>query len=162
MRCISLTNRRPYELRTEGLENVTMDSFYKEIRRGALGLAAVFFGAACSSPSSPRSAKGTPHVAEPAIIAQVGGEAATIYRTRCATCHGISGLGNGAAAKPLPVKPRSFKDDSWRKSVTDKHIHTVIVEGGSAVGKSPLMSSNYDLRGRADVLDGLVKIIRGL
>ena len=59
-------------------------------------------------------------------------------------------------------KPRSFADPAWRASVTDDHIRKVIVGGGTAVGKSALMTANPDLADNKAVLDGLVKIVRGL
>ena len=126
------------------------------------GLFVVFTAFGCSSKPEPQNHESAPIPGEPSIIAQVGGHAASIYRTRCATCHGIAGLGNGAAAKPLPVKPRSFKDDAWRSKVSDTHLRTIIVKGGGAVGKSALMTPNYDLQNRPLVLNGLIKIIRGL
>ena len=106
--------------------------------------------------------KAPPKPAEPAILAQVGGDAADVYRARCSTCHGIGGKGDGAAAASLNPKPRSFTDPTWQASVTDEHIKKVIVGGGQAVGKSALMTANPDLKGLTPVLDGLVKIIRGL
>jgi hypothetical protein len=37
----------------------------------------------------------------------------------------------------------------------------VILKGGGAVGKSPLMPSNPDLESKPAVVDELVKIVRG-
>ena len=51
---------------------------------------------------------------EPAILAAVGGDAAAVFKARCSTCHGIAGLGNGAAAAGLNPKPRSFADPAWQ------------------------------------------------
>ncbi len=99
---------------------------------------------------------------EPAIIETVGGNAAVIFRSRCATCHGLSGKGDGAAAVSLNPKPRDFGDAAWQKSVTDEYILKIIVGGGQAVGKSPTMTANPDLKGKTEILNGLVKIIRGL
>lgn len=109
-----------------------------------------------AAPAAPKKAE--PHP----IIAQVGGEAANVFSTRCSTCHGMSGKGDGAAAQALNPKPRSFEDGAWQGTITDDHIKKVIVEGGAAVGKSPLMAPNPDLKGKDDVLNGLVKIVRGM
>lgn len=112
------------------------------------------------------AANAAPAAAAPAgehpIIAQVGGEAATIFKQRCGTCHGLSGKGDGAAAQALNPKPRSFEDAAWQATITDDHVAKVIVEGGAAVGKSPLMAPNPDLKGKDDVVAGLVKIVRGM
>ena len=99
--------------------------------------------------------------AKPAVKLAVGGEAATVYTTRCALCHGNGGLGDGPAAASSPVKPRTFSDAAWQAKVTDDHIKKVIVEGGAAVGLSALMAANADLKNKPEVLDGLVKIVRG-
>lgn len=96
------------------------------------------------------------------VIAQVGGEAATVFRTRCATCHGLAGKGDGAAAQALNPKPRSFEDAAWQATIDDNHVKTVIVKGGTAVGKSPLMAPNPDLEGKDATLNDLVKIVRGM
>lgn len=113
------------------------------------------------TPAAPAAAAAAPAAAHP-IIDQVGGEAATVFKQRCATCHGMSGKGDGAAAAALNPKPRSFEDAAWQGTITDDHIKTVIVKGGTAVGKSPLMAPNPDLEGKTEVLDALVKIVRGM
>lgn len=87
--------------------------------------------------------------------------AESVFHTRCATCHGESGHGDGPAAAALNPKPRNYTDPEWQKSVTDEQLKKTIVGGGVAVGKSPLMVPNPDLAGKDEVLDGLVKIIRG-
>jgi mono/diheme cytochrome c family protein len=84
-----------------------------------------------------------------------------IFSTRCATCHGQDGKGDGPAAQALNPKPRNYSDPEWQKSVTDAQIKKTIVEGGAAVGKSPLMAPNADLADKPVVLDELVKIVRG-
>jgi mono/diheme cytochrome c family protein len=85
----------------------------------------------------------------------------TIFATRCSTCHGPDGKGNGPASAALNPKPRDYTDPVWQKSVTDEQIKKTIVGGGAAVGKSPLMVPNPDLAGQEVILDGLVKIVRG-
>lgn len=90
-----------------------------------------------------------------------GGEAAKIYETRCALCHGIQGKGDGIGAQNAPVKPRSFANVEWQRKTPDAHIKKIILEGGQAVGMSALMAGNGDLYDKPKVLADLVKIIRG-
>jgi len=87
--------------------------------------------------------------------------AAALFGQLCATCHGASGMGDGQAAGSLPVKPRNYTDPAWQASVTDAQIKDIIVRGGQAVGKSPMMPGNPDLTQDPEKLQGLVKIIRG-
>jgi cytochrome c553 len=96
----------------------------------------------------------TPTAAEAPMTADL------VFSTRCATCHGTSGHGNGPGAQVLKPRPRDYSDPAWQKSVTDAQIKKTIIEGGAAVGKSSLMAPNADLADKPALLDGLVKIIR--
>lgn len=89
-------------------------------------------------------------------------EADSIWKTRCVSCHGDSGKGNGAAAAALQPKPRDFSSAAWQKSVTDDHIAKVIVEGGQAVGLSMMMTGNSDLASKPEVVKALTAHVRGL
>ena len=84
-----------------------------------------------------------------------------MFATVCATCHGADGTGNGPAAASLPTRPRDYTDPAWQASVTDDDLKKTILQGGQAVGKSPLMPGNPQLADQPAVLEGLVKIIRG-
>lgn len=97
----------------------------------------------------------------PKVSAAAKAEARTLFSQRCVTCHGDSGKGDGAGAAALNPKPRSFGDAEWQKGVTDDKLRKVIIEGGTAVGLSPLMPPNPDLKDKADVVNGLIGIIRG-
>jgi cytochrome c553 len=88
-------------------------------------------------------------------------QAQNMFMTVCATCHGADGTGTGPASETLTVKPRNYTDSAWQASVTDDDIRAIILKGGQAVGKSPLMPGNPHLEGQREVLDGLVQIIRG-
>jgi cytochrome c553 len=88
-------------------------------------------------------------------------EAKTVFETRCVLCHGKEGKGDGTGAVSLNPKPRNYSDKEWQKTVTDEEIKKTIVEGGVGVGKSPFMTPNPDLKDKPEVLEGLVKIIRG-
>ncbi|MEW5852079.1 MAG: c-type cytochrome [Myxococcota bacterium] len=123
--------------------------------------------AAAAPAPAPAAAPAAQPAAAPAAggapVAAAGGaaaEAKTILDTRCALCHGADGSGNGAAAAALNPKPRNWKDAEWQKSTTDEQIAKVIVEGGQAIGKSPLMAANPDLKGKDEVVKELVKLVR--
>ena len=98
----------------------------------------------------------------PARAGDVGDMAEHIFATRCATCHGVYGEGDGVLSKTLKPKPRSFRDPAWHKTVTDEHLRAVIVGGGGAVKLSPLMPPHADLGRKKAVLDRLVQRIRAL
>jgi len=85
-----------------------------------------------------------------------------IFATRCATCHGPEGRGDGPGSAGLDPKPRNFQDPEWQASVSDEHIQQIILYGGAAVGKSPTMPGNPDLQGKPEVVEALVAHIRSL
>lgn len=87
-------------------------------------------------------------------------EAEEVFTQRCATCHGSDGKVSGPAAANLNPKPRDYTDPQWQSSATDDTIRTIIVKGGAAAGKSPLMPPNPDLESRPEVVNGLVAKIR--
>jgi mono/diheme cytochrome c family protein len=105
--------------------------------------------------SGPRGKKAT------AASSEIPEQAKQMFATVCATCHGMDGSGNGPAAESLTTKPRNYTDPAWQASVTDDDLRKTILLGGQGVGKSPLMPGNPQLKDQPEVLDGLVKIIRG-
>jgi len=123
---------------------------------------AVFQGCSSSEPAdkagaskdkaAKTSAKGIPAAAV--------AEAKTVYSTRCATCHGATGRGDGPGSSNLNPKPRDYSDAEWQKSVTDEEIEKTIVYGGAAVGKSPIMVANPDLSSKPDVVKALREMVR--
>jgi mono/diheme cytochrome c family protein len=88
-------------------------------------------------------------------------EAKNLYQMRCAICHGQTGKGDGPGAASLDPKPRNYSDKTWQASVTDADLKQVIVKGGAALQKSPVMPPNPDLEQKPQVLDALVAMIRG-
>jgi mono/diheme cytochrome c family protein len=102
-----------------------------------------------------------PAPAEPAATAApISDDARNLFKTRCAICHGETGKGDGLGAASLNPKPRNYSDAAWQASVTDETLKKVIVEGGPAIGLSPLMVHNPDLASRPEMVDDLVRIIR--
>jgi mono/diheme cytochrome c family protein len=87
-------------------------------------------------------------------------EAKKIFKVRCVVCHGEGGKGDGPGSAALNPKPRNYTDAEWQKSVTDEEISKTIVSGGAAVGKSPNMPPNPDLKSKPEVVSGLVAIVR--
>lgn len=89
-------------------------------------------------------------------------EADAKWQNLCSTCHGPGGKGDGPAGMALTPKPRDFSSAEWQKSVTDEHIEKTILEGGQAVGLSPLMVANPDLASKPDVVKALRAHVRSL
>ncbi len=66
-----------------------------------------------------------------------------VYDDKCASCHGASGNGDGAAAAALSPPPKAFTTSL--KGKTDDWIAKVTKEGGPAVGLPPTMPPSSDL-----------------
>ena len=84
-----------------------------------------------------------------------------LFSARCALCHGEQGRGDGSASRTLDPKPRDFGDPAWQASVDDASIVRTILQGGAAVGKSPTMPAHPDIEDTPEVLEELVRAIRG-
>lgn len=123
---------------------------------------------ACSSGSEAPAPGGTPAATPaPAEPAAQPGAAATqaadqIFATRCFTCHGATGAGDGPGSAGLTPPPRNFHDAAWQASVSDEHITQIILYGGAAVGRSPMMPGNPDLTAKPEVVAALVVHVRSL
>lgn len=107
---------------------------------------------AAAAPAAPATA--------PAVAKNPATEAKKVFKSNCVVCHGDSGAGDGPGAAALDPKPRDFSDAEWQASVTDEHLAKVIRDGGAAVGKSPIMPGNPQLKGKDDVIAELIKIVR--
>lgn len=118
-------------------------------------LLATACGGDSSASAGPATAGGAPQ-----ITAAVRAEAETVFQNVCVTCHGDSGHGDGPGAAGMQPQPRSFADPAWQESVTDEHIVKTITLGGAAVGKSPMMPAQPQLKGDKAVLAALVQKIR--
>lgn len=89
-------------------------------------------------------------------------EAKEIFASRCSSCHGDEGRGNGPASTVLNPKPQNFHDRKWQTKVSNEQLAQAIVYGGSAVGKSPAMAPNPDLQSKPEVVKDLIAHIRAL
>jgi len=85
---------------------------------------------------------------------------AKLYQQRCASCHGADGKGTTPIAQALNPKPRDHTDGAYMNALSDTHLTKVIRQGGSAVGRSPLMPPQADLN--AGQIQQLVTFVRSL
>jgi cytochrome c6 len=88
----------------------------------------------------------------PAAFAGGGPDGASIYKSKCAMCHGADGAGQTAMGKNL--KLRDLRSAEVQK-LTDGELTKVISDGK---GKMPA----YKAKLGAGDIDGLVGFIRGL
>ena len=125
----------------------------------------VLTGACGKNSQPPPPSSGTPNAQQESgpgrPAAGQPSQAQAMFNTVCVMCHGADGTGTGPAAATLNPKPRNYTDPAWQAMVRDDQIKEIILKGGAGVGKSPMMPGNPQLADHPDVLDGLVKIIRG-
>jgi mono/diheme cytochrome c family protein len=126
-------------------------------------------GTRCDSGDAPVRVESTEAQPAQETVAATGGgsasvraEAEEIFNTRCQTCHGPEGAGDGPGAAGLTPKPRNFQDPAFQDSVSDEHIGNIIQYGGAAVGKSPTMPGNPDLMSQPELVKELVTVVREL
>jgi mono/diheme cytochrome c family protein len=65
---------------------------------------------------------------------------ALLYSTYCASCHGPKGAGDGPISASMNPRPANHSDHVYMASLSDEHLYKVIAQGGTAVGKSPMMA----------------------
>ena len=83
-----------------------------------------------------------------------------LYQQRCSMCHGADGKGNTPTAQALNPKPRDHTDGAYMNALSNEHVSKVIAQGGTAVGKSPLMPPQADLNDQQ--IQDLVAFVRSL
>jgi mono/diheme cytochrome c family protein len=72
------------------------------------------------------------------------GDAATIFKQKCATCHGPSGHGDGPLSASLTPHPRNYHDKAYMATRTDEDLYNSIFNGKSAMpawGKSGALTA---------------------
>lgn len=55
----------------------------------------------------------------------------TIFETQCASCHGLQGRGDGAAAAALKPQPANLADRKMLDSLSDGYLFWRVSEGGA-------------------------------
>lgn len=125
----------------------------------AIALALLATTVACNKDSGAGAGGAGSGTSTTAAAGKITPEVKELFKTRCATCHGETGHGDGPASAALNPKPRAYSDAAWQNSVKDEDIKKTITMGGAAVGKSPIMPASPDLADKPE-LDGLVAYVR--
>ncbi|MCP5001015.1 MAG: cytochrome c [Hyphomicrobiales bacterium] len=85
-----------------------------------------------------------------------------VFKFYCAQCHGLNGDGKGPnVSENFPVTPRALTNAEEMNKLTDADIKNVIMDGGPAASKSPMMPPWGKTLSEAQV-DELVKHLRKL
>ncbi|HRI51498.1 MAG TPA: cytochrome c [Pseudomonadota bacterium] len=83
-----------------------------------------------------------------------------LYAERCARCHGARGNGDGPQAAATHPRPQRLSDRVWQANASNARLRRVLIGGGGAVNKSPLMPGNPDLAQKPAAVDALIAVIR--
>ncbi|HEY7654665.1 MAG TPA: c-type cytochrome [Methylomirabilota bacterium] len=114
---------------------------------GSAAIAAVLIGILIGFPISSAKSATTPGPDQKAAAGH-GGEGIDprilergkqTFGVYCANCHGVEGKGDGIAGQNLPIKPQNLTEGRILNALPDAFLHSVIANGGQAVGLSPLM-----------------------
>jgi len=62
-------------------------------------------------------------------------DAAALYKTKCAKCHGAEGKGDGSAAKTMKLTVGDFTDAKRMAEYTDARMTEIIVKGEKKMPK---------------------------
>ena len=93
-----------------------------------------------------------------AALSAHGQEAKQLYEQTCAGCHGASGKGDGPTGQMLQPKPADFTTALRGKD--EAYLTKVIREGGTSVGKSPMMPP-YQGVFSDEQIQGLIQYLKG-
>jgi mono/diheme cytochrome c family protein len=80
-----------------------------------------------------------------------------LYDAQCASCHGVSGKGDGKAGALLKPMPSDLTDAEWKHGRSDGEMFTVIRDGAKQTGMRA-----YGSRFPANELWNLVNYVRSL
>lgn len=88
-------------------------------------------------------------------------DAAALYSSHCAVCHGPTGKGDGPGAKVIRQKLGDFTDPAAMRPLDDRFLFGIIQKGGSQYGRSNAMPA-WGMKLTDDEIRALVRYIRGM
>ncbi len=92
----------------------------------------------------------------------IAADGEAVYKFYCAQCHGLTGKGDGPnVTKDFPVSPRNFTSAAEMNKLSDADMKNVILDGGPAASKSPMMPPWGKTLTGAEV-DSMIKHLRQL
>ncbi len=68
----------------------------------------------------------------------------TLFRAKCALCHGDGADGRGVRSKGLSGKPANFTNPEWRRTTTPAQVFRILSEGkrGTSMPAWPTLSDD--------------------
>lgn len=128
------------------------------------GLSVVLLLAGCNKGKSDDAEESKDTTEEEVVVIgeAMRAQAKETFISRCSSCHGTLGKGDGPASKGLTPPPRNFTDATWQSNIDDAYLARIIQYGGGAVGRSVAMPSHPDLGGNKELLAALIQYIRSL
>ena len=142
-----------------------MSKFTMSAGTGASLLLVLLGLAGCGAESKPAPAAAPVAAAKPPAPQAASASAKLaeeIFVSRCVTCHGPQGKGDGPGSLGLVPPPRNLSDAAWQATVTDEYLEKIIAYGGIAVGRSAGMPPNPDLMAKKEVVAALRAKVRAL
>ena len=66
----------------------------------------------------------------------------SLFRTKCALCHGVRADGRGVRRQGLSGAPANFQSKDWRARTSPRHVYMVLSEGkrGTSMPAWPTLS----------------------
>lgn len=101
--------------------------------------------------------------AKPAAAVKASPESITngaaLYKRQCVMCHGVTGVGDGPAAKSLKGKLPALTDKAVMSKLTDAQIHEAIANGKKTpIGNMPALGKRL----KPEEITNIVNYVRTL